>query len=83
MGVRMNLHSQSNPSAVTGNGSETVFLLGNNADLDHLGTPLIYLDGVLKATPGDYSISGYAVTFTSAVPAGVNPTGDYSTLDRQ
>ena len=76
MGVRMNL----NPS--NGNGTNVVFLMGNNADLDHLGTPAIYRAGTLMTVTTDYSISGYTVTFVVAPTAGDIVQGDYSTLDR-
>lgn len=76
MGVLMNLTPN------TGDGVNTVFLLGNNADLDHLGTPAIYAAGVLKTVTVDYSINGYSVTFTAAPAAGALIQGDYSTLDR-
>ena len=82
MGVLMNMSSQSAPGQVLGDGVETHFLLGNNADLDHLGTPAIYLDGVLKTVTVDYTISGNVVTFGAAPAAGVLVQGDYSTLDR-
>lgn len=76
MGVLMNL------SPVVGDGANVTFLLGNNADLDHLGTPAIYQAGVLKTLTTDYSISGYIVTFVVAPLAGDLIQGDYSTLDR-
>lgn len=76
MGVKMNL------SPIFGDGVNVAFLMGNNADLDHLGTPAIYLDGVLKTVTADYTISGYTVTFGTAPAAGVLVQGDYSTLDR-
>ena len=82
MGVLMNLSSQSVPGQIFGDGAETHFLLGNNADLDHLGTPAIYQAGVLKTLTTDYSISGYIVTFVVAPLAGDLIQGDYSTLDR-
>ena len=76
MGVLMNL------SPVVGDGANVTFLLGNNADLDHLGTPAIYQAGVVKTNVTDYSISGYIVTFVVAPLAGDLIQGDYSTLDR-
>lgn len=76
MGVLMNL------SPVVGDGANVTFLLGNNADLDHLGTPAIYQAGVLKTLTTDYTISGYIVTFVVAPLAGDLIQGDYSTLDR-
>ena len=76
MGVLMNL------SPVVGDGANVTFLLGYNADLDHLGTPAIYQAGVVKANVTDYSISGYIVTFVVAPLAGDLIQGDYSTLDR-
>ena len=76
MGVLMNL------SPIQGDGVNVAFLLGNNADLNHLGTPAIYVAGVLKTVTVDYSISGYTVTFTAAPAAGEIVQGDYSTLDR-
>jgi hypothetical protein len=76
MGVLMNL------SPVLADGVNAVFMLGNNADLDHLGTPAIYVAGVLKTVTVDYTISGYTVTFGSAPAAGALIQGDYSTLDR-
>ena len=76
MGVLMNL------SPIFGDGVNVTFTLGNNADLDHLGTPAIYQAGVVKATPGDYSISGYTVTFVVAPALDDLIQGDYSTLDR-
>ena len=76
MGVLMNL------SPVVGDGANVTFLLGINADLDHLGTPAIYQAGVVKTNVTDYSISGYIVTFVVAPLAGDLIQGDYSTLDR-
>jgi len=76
MGVLMNL------SPVLADGVNAAFLMGNNADLDHLGTPKIYVAGVLKTVTVDYTISGYTVTFGSAPAAGSLIQGDYSTLDR-
>jgi len=76
MGVLMNL------TPTLGDGSNLAFLMGNNADLDHLGTPGIYVNGVLKTVTTDYSISGYTVTFVVAPAAGAVVQGDYSTLDR-
>ena len=76
MGVLMNL------TPTNGDGSNLTFLLGNNADLDHLGTPAIYVGGTLKTVTTDYSISGYTVTFVVAPSAGLIVQGDYSTLDR-
>lgn len=70
----------------TGDGSTTAFQLfrsfGTFVDpiFDLNGAPSIYVDGVLKSTPGDYSISATGVvTFTSA-PANNKPltwTGSY------
>lgn len=76
MGVLMNL------TPTNGDGVNTVFLLGNNADLDHLGTPAIYQAGTLKTVTTDYTITNYTVTFTVAPLAGDVVQGDYSTLDR-
>lgn len=74
MGVLMNLGF--------GDGSKTVFKLGNNADVDHLGTPRIFKDNTPQTVTTDYSISGYDLTFVVAPSAGVLVRGDYSTLDR-
>ena len=82
MGVLVNLSSQTTPGQIFGDGVETHFLLGNNADLDHLGTPKIYVAGVLKTVTVDYTISGLVVTFGTAPAAGALIQGDYSTLDR-
>lgn len=76
MGVLMNL------SPVAGDGANAIFKLGNNADLDHLGTPKIYVAGTLKTVTTDYTISGLVVTFGTAPAAGALIQGDYSTLDR-
>lgn len=82
MGVLMNLSSQTTPGQIFGDGVETHFILGNNADLDHLGTPKIYVAGTLKTVTVDYTISGLVVTFGTAPAAGALIQGDYSTLDR-
>ena len=76
MGVLMNL------SPVLGDGVNVAFKMGNNADLDHLGTPKIYVDGVLQTVTTHYSISGYTVTLVTAPALGKVVSGDYSTLDR-
>jgi len=76
MGVLMNL------SPVLADGVNAAFLMGNNADLDHLGTPKIYVAGTLKTVTVDYTISGLVVTFGTAPAAGALIQGDYSTLDR-
>ena len=76
MGVLMNL------SPVLADGVNVAFLMGGNADLDHLGTPKIYVAGVLKTVTVDYTISGLTVTFGAAPTAGALIQGDYSTLDR-
>lgn len=76
MGVLMNL------SPVLGDGANVAFLMGNNADLDHLGTPKIYKAGALQTLTTEYSISGYTVTFVAAPAAGALIQGGYSTLDR-
>jgi len=76
MGVKMNL------TPIFGDGSIVDFKMGNNADLDHIGTPKIYVDGVLKTVTTDYTITGYVVTFVAAPAARTVIQGDYSTLDR-
>ena len=76
MGVKMNL------SPIFGDGSNVTFLMGNNADLDHIGTPKIYKAGVLQTVTTNYTISGRTVTMVAAPALNALMQGDYSTLDR-
>ena len=85
MGVLMNLHAQGNYQQIAGDGSETHFMLGNNADifeLDGDNTIKIYVAGTLKTVTTDYTISGYVVTVTSAPAAGALIQGEHATFDR-
>ena len=65
-----------------GDGVETHFMLGNNLDITHPGTPKIYVDGTLKTVTTDYSITSYTVTFVSAPAAYKLVQGDFPTVDR-
>jgi uncharacterized protein (TIGR02217 family) len=66
----------------TGNGTTVVFQLVDGLGLpvtELNGTPSIYVNGVLKTTPADYSISAGLVTFTAApaAAASLTWTGSY------
>lgn len=76
MGKPMNL------TPPIGDGSTTIFKMGNNLDITHPGTPKIYVDGVLKTVTTDYSITNYTVTFVSAPAAYKLVQGDFATVDR-
>lgn len=60
----------------TGDGATKVFTISRafggftEPVQDFVGTPQIYVGGVLKGSPGDYTVSGGRVTFTTAPSAG-------------
>jgi uncharacterized protein (TIGR02217 family) len=60
----------------TGDGATKIFTIGRSFGgfvepvQDFIGTPSIYVNGVQKATPGDWTVSAGKVTFVTAPAAG-------------
>ena len=63
--------------AFLGDNSETEFTLSHADAWDETGVTQVYIDGVAKSTPGDYSVSDGVVTFTSPPADGAKIIVEY------